>query len=261
MKFAAIQHDIVWEDGPATQAHVEPLITQAVAAGARLIVLTEMFATGFSMDPDRVAENPGGPNEQFLITQAAKHGVWLLGSIAQWAPTGMKPAVEDETIRAQNVAVLAAPDGQVHRYVKIHPFTYGGDKEHYRGGDQFLTVDVEGVRVSVFICYDLRFADEFWQRADDTDLYVVPANWPQRRAEHWRALLKARAIENLAYVLGCNRVGTVGRDVYVGDSAIIDPVGRVLIEASGIETVLVADVDPARVQSTRDRFGFLVDRR
>ncbi|MGX7678201.1 carbon-nitrogen family hydrolase [Jatrophihabitans sp. DSM 45814] len=262
MKVAAIQHDIVWEDGAATRARVAPMIADAAAGGARLIVLSEMYATGFSMDPDRVAEEPGGENEQFLLDQASLHGVWVLGSIAQWARALDSRDVSDNgTRRAVNIAVLAGPTGQTHRYRKIHPFSYAGEHERYDAGTEFLTVTVEGVRVTVFICYDLRFADEFWQLAAGTDVYVVPANWPEPRREHWRALLRARAIENQAYVIGCNRVGKADGLNHSGDSAIIDPLGRVLVEATVAETILSAEVDPAEARRVRDRFPFLPDRR
>jgi predicted amidohydrolase len=262
MRIAAIQHDIVWEDGAATRARITPLIDQAAAAGARLVVLTEMYATGFSMNPDRVAEEPGGPNEKYLLDQAARHGLWLLGSIAQWAVADPDtPGAEHENRRAQNVAVLAGPNGQLHRYAKIHPFSYAGEHRHYRAGTEFLTVTVEDLRVSVFICYDLRFADEFWALAPATDLYVVVANWPEPRREHWRALLRARAIENQAYLMGVNRVGTGDEIRYTGDSVILDPLGRPLAEASLTETVLVCEADPGEVKRVRDRFPFLADRR
>jgi predicted amidohydrolase len=251
MKVAAIQHDIVWEDAAATRKMVEPMIVAAAAGGARLICLTEMYATGFSMRPERIAEDEGGPNEQFLIDQARQHQTWLIASIAQWgADRG-----------ARNNAVLASPEGQVFRYAKIHPFSYAHEHEHYTAGDQFLTVDVEGIRVSVFVCYDLRFANEFWARATETDLYVVPANWPQPRHEHWRALLRARAIENQAYVLGVNRVGSVKELYYSGDSGLIDPLGRTLAEASVAPGVLVADVEAAEVARVRAELPFLADRR
>jgi predicted amidohydrolase len=251
VKVAAIQHDISWEDAPATRAHVAPLIAAAAASGARLVALTEMFATGFSMHPDRIAEDEGGPNEAFLLEQARTHDIHLVASIAQRGADG----------NYRNNAVLAAPDGTVHRYAKIHPFSYAGEHERYAAGDQFLTVDVEGLRVSLFVCYDLRFADEFWAVAADTDLYVVAANWPEARREHWRTLLRARAIENQAYVLGANRVGTVKSAEYVGDSAIIDPMGRVLAEAAVGETVVVADVDADSVKAVRAAFPFMADRR
>ncbi len=251
MKVAAVQHDIVWEDAEATRKRLVPLVAQAAAAGARLIALTEMYATGFSMHPERIAEDEGGPNEQFLGDQAREHGAFVVGSIAQYGPDG----------RARNVAVLAGPDGTLHRYAKIHPFSFAGEHERYAAGREFCTVDVEGLRVSLFVCYDLRFADEFWALARDTDLYVVVANWPVPRREHWRALLRARAIENQAYVLGVNRVGAAKELEHTGDSAIVDPLGNTLGEASLVETVLVTDVSAERVSEVRARFPFLADRR
>lgn len=251
MRIAAIQHDIVWEDSVATRRHVTPLIAQAAASGARLIALTEMFATGFSMRPERIAEDEGGPIEQFLVHQAREHDTHLVASIAQRGGDG----------QFRNNAVFAGPTGLVRRYAKIHPFSYAGEHEHYAAGERHLTVDVDDLRVTLFVCYDLRFADEFWACAPDTDLYVVPANWPEPRREHWRTLLRARAIENQAYVLGVNRVGGVKDLEYRGDSAIIDPMGRVLAEAENGESILLADVDAATVTQTRAMLPFIADRR
>jgi predicted amidohydrolase len=250
MKVAAIQHDIVWEDAEATRRHVAPMIAQAADAGARLITLTEMYATGFSMRPDRIAEDEGGPNETFLLEQAAEHDSYLIASIAQRGQDG----------KYRNNAVLAGPDGTVRRYAKIHPFSYAGEHEHYAAGDRHVTVEVDDLRVTLFVCYDLRFADEFWARAHDTDLYVVPANWPQARRSHWRALLRARAIENQAYVCGTNRVGTAKSTPHAGDSVLLDPLGEVLAEGGAEEAVLVADMSPATVSAIREQFPFLVDR-
>jgi predicted amidohydrolase len=251
MKVAAIQHDIVFEDAGATMAHVTPKIAEAAAAHARVIVLTEMFATGFSMCPERIAEDEGGPSEQFLVDQAREHDAWLIASIAQRGTDG----------RYRNNAIVAGPDGAVSRYSKIHPFSYAHEHEHYAAGAEHLTVDIDGLRVTVFICYDLRFADEFWERAPGTDVYVVPANWPEARRNHWRTLLRARAIENQAFVVGVNRVGAAQQVAHVGDSAIIDPLGRTLAEASIGETVLVADISAETVATVRTNFPFLADRR
>jgi predicted amidohydrolase len=251
MRVAAIQHDIVWESPEQTRDHVRPMIAKAAADGARLIVLTEMFATGFSMQPERIAEEEGGPNERFLLEQAAEHDAHLIASIAQRGADG----------NYRNNAVLAHPDGRVVRYAKIHPFSYAGEHERYTAGTSHCTVDVEGLRVSLFVCYDLRFADEFWALAQDTDVYVVPANWPSPRHEHWRALLRARAIENQAYVVGVNRVGTVKDLPHSGGSAIIDPLGVTLAGDPEGEAVLVADIDPVTVQHVRRTFPFLADRR
>ena len=106
-----------------------------------------------------------------------------------------------------NTLLLAGPQGQLHRYRKLHPFSFAGEHEHYAAGTELLQVELLGLRCSFFICYDLRFANEFWSLAENTDLYVVVANWPARRREHWTSLLRARAIENQAYVAGVNRVG------------------------------------------------------
>jgi len=250
MKVAAIQHTVVFEDAAATHAHVAPLIAQAAAEGARLIILTEMFATGFSMHPERIAEDEGGPSEQFLRTQARDHDAYLIASIAQRGSDG----------KFRNNAIVASPDGTMERYAKIHPFSYAREHEHYAAGEKFLTVALDGVRTSVFICYDLRFADEFWGRALETDLYVVPANWPEPRREHWRALLRARAIENQAYVIGVNAVGTIDSITYSGDSLIVSPLGDV-IDGGQSENVFYGEVAPETVAAVRAKFPFLADRR
>ena len=130
-----------------------------------------------------------------------------------------------------------------------------------RAGTEFVTVAVGGVRLSLFVCYDLRFSDEFWGLAPDTDAYLVVANWPAKRRLHWSTLLRARAIENQAYVVGVNRVGSGGGLDYSGDSAIIDPLGEILATGAGGETILFADIDTDHVASTRDHFRFLQDRR
>ena len=256
MRVAAIQHDIAWCDREANFAHLAPLITGAAAAGARLILLSETFSTGFATDRDDLGEPEGGPSSQFLSEQARLHGVWIGGSCPEIAADA--PA-DDQ--RPYNTLVLVAPDGTQHRYRKIHPFTYGGETKHFRAGDQFVTVDVEGLRVTLFVCYDLRFADEFWQRADDTDVYLVPANWPEARRLPWMALLQARAIENMAYVVGCNRVGSGNGLAYCGDSRIIDPLGEILASASQTESILLTEISAERVAEVRDRFRFLQDRR
>jgi predicted amidohydrolase len=257
MKVAAVQHDTVWEDPDANYTRVAPMIADAAAEGARLVVLTEMYSTGFSADTEKISEPVGGPSARFLADQAIAQNVWVCGSLPERA---------DRADRPFNRLVLAGPGGELHRYSKIHPFTYSGEHERFASGDKHLTVDVEGVRVSLFVCYDLRFADEFWALAHDTDCYVVVANWPAPRREHWRTLLRARAIENQAYMIGVNRVGRGGGLDYAGDSAIIGPFGEELAVApaenhTGVETILYADVDPARVDEVRTKYPFLQDRR
>ncbi len=251
MRIALVQHDIAWADREANFAALSPRISSAAASGARLVLLTEMFSTGFVVDRDDIGEPEGGPSGTFLARMAADNGVWVGGTCPETAPDDPRP---------WNSFVLAAPDGTVHRYHKMHRFAFGGENVHFRPGNYSLTVDVEGVRVSMFVCYDLRFADDFWHLAPDTDLYLVPANWPESRREHWLALLRARAIENQAYVAGCNRVGAGGGLIYAGDSRIFDPLGRVVAGADGTECTVIADVDPTTVRDVRARFPFMSDR-
>jgi predicted amidohydrolase len=227
-------------------------VAAAAAAGAKLVVLPEMFACGFSMATERIREDPGGPSTRFLEHQARQHDVWICGSV---------PEVPLGEARPYNTLVLASPHGQVVRYRKIHPFSFAREHEHYGAGSDHITVDVEGLRCSLFVCYDLRFADEFWGRAEQTDAYIVVANWPERRRVHWTTLLQARAIENQAYVVGVNRVGHGNGLDYSGDSRIVDPWGEVLAAAAGGETMLIADVRPGVVRDAREKFPVLKDRR
>jgi predicted amidohydrolase len=252
VKVAAIQHDIVWERPEENHARLAPRIAEAAASGARLVALTEMYATGFSMAAERIAEPVDGPSAQFLAAQARDAGAWVCGSIPTRDGGGLPT----------NRFVLAGPGGELRHYDKLHPFSYAGEHEHYRSGDGTITVDIEGVRVTPFVCYDLRFADDFWAEAAGTDLFVVVANWPAARSVHWQTLLRARAIENQAYVLGVNRVGRGGEIDYRGDSAIIDPFGEMLaVAAPEVEQTITAEVDPARVADVRARYPFLRDRR
>jgi len=250
VRIAAVQHDIVWEDREANFDRLAPQVARAVGAGAELVLLTETFSTGFSMTPG-IGEPEGGPSSQFLAAQAAEHGVWVAGTC---------PEIDTDGELPYNSFVLAGPDGTAHRYRKLHPFA--SERDRFRSGEGPVTVQVGDLRVTPFICYDLRFADVFWQAGPGTDVFLVPANWPSARRHHWTTLLQARAIENQAYVVGGNRVGTAGDGTeHTGDSRIVSPMGELLATASGVETIVVADVDPAEVAATRDRFRFLADRR
>jgi predicted amidohydrolase len=252
VRIAAVQHDIVWEDRDANFDRLAPQVRRAVGAGAELVLLTETFSTGFSMTPG-IGEPEDGPSARFLAAQAAEHGVWVGGSCPEILAGDDLP---------HNCFVLAGPDGSAHRYRKLHPFTHAGEHERFRAGSEPVTVEVGGLRITPFICYDLRFADVFWRAAPTTDVYLVPANWPSPRRNHWRTLLEARAIENQAYVVGCNRVGTAGDGTeHSGDSRIVSPMGELLATAAGVETIVLADVDAAEVTAARDRLKFMDDRR
>ena len=252
MKIAAIQSDIVWEQPAANFTALRPQIAAAAAAGARLVVLPEMYACGFSMDTSRICEPPGGPSTQFLVEQARAHGAWICGSLPERAPGRERP---------HNTLVLSSPAGELTRYRKIHPFTFAREHEHYDAGDRFVTVEIEGLRCTLFVCYDLRFADEFWATATRTDAYIVVANWPKKRRLHWSTLARARAIENQAYVVAVNRVGVGGGLEYSGDSVVHDPWGETLVSAAGQPTTLLAELDPAVVADARAKFPVLADRR
>ncbi len=251
MRVTAIQHDIVWEDAAATRAHVQPQVAAAAASGARLIVLTEMFATGFSARTDRTAEPVDGPTVTWMQERAAEHDAWIAGSVVVLDPGQERPT---------NSLLVAGPRGTLDRYDKIHRFRYGGEDDQFRPGSRDVIVELEGVRWSLSVCYDLRFADQYWRVAPDVDAYLVVANWPAARRSHWQALLSARAIENQAYVVAANRVGSGGGLDYAGDSRIIDPLGETLAAGAKAETLVTADVEASVVAEVRSSLPFLPDR-
>ena len=259
MRIALLQTDIVWEDPEANYARLEPWLRAAVEAGAHLVVLPEMYACGFSMNTRIVQEPWDGPSVRFLRDRAAEYGVWIAGSVPE-----LPEDPPSRKARPFNTLVLAGPGGETHRYRKIHPFTHAGEDRHYDAGTETVTVEIpcgdELFRTTLFVCYDLRFADLFWDVAEETDLYVVVANWPSARRRHWQTLLAARAIENQAFVAGVNRVGTGDGLDYDGDSAVLDPMGELLATAAGGETMLLADLDLGRVARVRKELPFLPDR-
>ena len=252
LRVAAVQHDIAWEDRDTTLAALVPRVSAAVSAGAGLVVLTEMFATGFSMATHRTAEPVDGATVGWMREQATAHGVHLAGSLALEDPDRELPT---------NTLVVVGPDGHLQRYDKLHPFSYAGEHERFAAGEQPVIAEVAGLRLGLSVCYDLRFANFYWPQAPAVDAYLVVANWPAARREHWRCLLRARAIENQAYVVGVNRVGEGGGLAYAGDSAIIDPRGETLVSAAQAPTLLLADLDPAVVAEVRSQLPFLADRR
>lgn len=258
MRVAVVQHDISWCDREANFRRLEEFVEEAARNEAEFVLLSETFSTGFAVEDGRFAEPQDGPSSQFLKSMALRHGLWIGGSCPE-IPLG--DGVDQDDPRPANTFVLAGADGTVHRYRKIHPFTFGGEDTHVRPGTDLVTVNIDGIRMSLFVCYDLRFSDEFWNVARETDVYLVPANWPESRREHWMTLLRARAIENQAYVIGCNRVGEGGGLVYAGDSCVIGPFGEELAVAQSGESILYAEVSSEEVARVRDRFRFLQDRR
>ncbi len=252
MRVALVQFDVRWESPAENYLRTERHIQEAAACGARLVLLPEMFATGFSMRPERIAETTDGATHAFLSAVAADLGIHIIAGVATTVPGVERP---------ENRAVHVSPAGIQESYAKIHPFSFAGEEQHYGAGTRVATWHIEGLRVTPFICYDLRFPEPFRLAADDTDLYVVIANWPERRRYHWQTLLRARAIENLAYVAGVNRVGEGEGLHYAGDSALISPWGEALVSAAEGESVLLADVSPGVVAQARANFPALHDRR
>ncbi len=243
----------MWEDARATTAALGRPVAVAADGGARLVVLGEMFSTGFTMDAGRIAEGPEGPSTTFLVEAAARHGVWICGSV---------PLRDTDDERPANAFTIAGPDGRVVRYAKRHPFRFGGEHEHYRAGSERLIVHLGDLRVAPVVCYDLRFSDAFWPLAPDVDAYVVVASWPAARAAAWRVLCQARAIENQAWVLAVNRVGPDGNGVpHRGDSAVYDPRGEVVAHLAHQPGVVWAEVDAESVRSFRATFPAITDRR
>ena len=248
MKVAAIQHDIVWENPEENFTHLSPLIEKAAGKGARLIVLSELFSTGFSMNTSYISEPPDGPSTDFLVKHAKELGVWVCGSA---------PIRTSGNDLPYNCLVLVNPDGDVLTYKKKHLFTFAGEDQHYADGSLPLTINIEGTRCTFFVCFDLRFAPDFWDLAPTTDLFVVVANWPEARRDHWKSLLKARAIENQSYVLGVNRVGEGDGLTYSGDSRLLSPLGEILIEAENYQThTLFCEIEPSSVAEIRSAFPF-----
>ncbi len=247
---AGVQPDIAWEQPDANLRQADEAVARAAADGARLVVLPEMFATGFSMNAPAMARH-ADPIGRWLAEAARRHGVWVLAGLA--VPGEARP---------RNEARLVDPEGQLRAaYHKVHPFTLAREHEHFEAGGALATVEVEGVRVTPLVCYDLRFPELFRAAAARTDLFVVVANWPEARRAHWRALLHARAIENQAYVLGVNRVGEGDRLRYVGDSVLHDPLGEAVATAAAQPGRVQGVVDAAVVRDVRARYSFLADRR
>ena len=252
MNVVALQFDIAWEDKRANFDTVRNLLLQAAPATGSLVALPEMFATGFSMNVTKVADSYGGEVEQFLGELARQFKVWLVAGAAMKARDG----------RARNKALVFSPDGElVAFYAKMRPFTLGGEADHYTAGERPITFRWADCTVAPFICYDLRFPELFRQAAADhhPELFVVIANFPEKRIQHWVTLLQARAIENQAYVVGVNRIGTDPYYTYPGRSLIISPQGAILADAGEREQVLAAAIDPQVATSWRRDFPALAD--
>jgi len=255
MRIACGQFDIAWEDKPANYRRVAALARGARLEHGTLLLLPEMFATGFSMNVAATAEPLEGPTAQFLSELAKEHRLHVVGgAVIADAATG----------RPRNEALAFDPDGKLSaHYAKVYPFSPSRENEYHAAGERVVPFEWSGSRVSAAVCYDLRFPELFRRSAaDGAEVLPVIANWPVAREAHWTTLLRARAIENQAYVAGCNRVGRDGNGlVYSGRSQVIDFRGDVLADAGGEETVIAANVDPPALRDYRRSLPFLADMR
>lgn len=256
MRIHAVQMDIAWEDRPANHARARALIETTDVRPGDLVVLPEMFDTGFSMNTAATAQPADRPSDTFLASLARTTGAAILAGIV--SPPTDPPADP----RPANEALLMGPEGEIARYRKTRGFTPAGEHERFVQGDGFRLAEWGGMKIAPFICYDLRFPELFRPAAfAGAELIAVVANWPARRSEHWVRLLQARAIENQCYVLGVNRCGADPALSYDGRSALFDPLGACVFELDGTEQVKTAEIDPEAVRKWRADFPALADAR
>ncbi len=253
MKIVAVQLDAVWEDKPANHAKVRELLQAADVAAGSLIILPEMYDTGFSMDVQATAQEDDRGSERFLQELASDFNSAVMAGVVGPILNG----------QASNEAVVFAPGAkELARYRKMQPFTPSGEDTHYGHGDSHVIFEWGGVRVSPFICYDLRFPEIFRPAArDGAELITLIACWPEKRSEHWVRLLQARSIENQAFVVGVNRCGTDPQFSYDGRSAAFDPQGVSLFEADAAQQVLTCDIEAQIARDWRAAFPALRDMR
>jgi omega-amidase len=247
-RVSIVQQALAWQDAAANRDSCAKAMAP-LAGQTDLVVLPEMFTTGFTMQPEKYAEAANGPTREWLRAQAKSLDAMVGGSVA----------VHDQG-RHFNRFLLATPDGAMYHYDKRHLFSIGGEHRHYCPGARAQLIEWRGVRLCPLICYDLRFPVFSRRRPGlDYDLLIYVASWPDPRREHWVTLLKARAIENLAYCAGVNRVGDDPAHHYAGDSAVLDYMGRPLVELGDQAGVATATIDVEALRQWRDKFPAHLD--
>lgn len=252
MNIVAVQFDLAWEDRPSNFESVRRLLSVAAVQPGSLIVLPEMFATGFSMEVDAVAETAKSGTEKFLSSLAWQYQSHVIGGLV---------SKDQSSGKGRNELAVYDPAGRpVALYQKNYTFSYAAESDYYQRGESLALFKWNDFTVCPVICYDLRFPELFRAAVrEGADLFTVSANWPDPRIHHWKTLLDARAIENLACVVGVNRIGSDPKFSYSGCSRIVDHHGRTLVEADDTETALTASLDFADLRAWRDEFPALAD--
>lgn len=248
MKTALIQSSLYWESPKQNRDYFEQQIN-TIDQDVDLIVLPEMFTSGFTMNPSSVAETMQGETMMWLKSLAKARKTAITGSL-----------VVKENNNFYNRMVFVFPSEEIQFYDKKHLFTLAGEDKVYTSGVQKIIVDYLGWKICLQVCYDLRFP-VFSRNSEDYDLLIYVASWPKIRTNAWDALLKARAIENMCYAIGVNRVGEDNNGYqYIGHSQAIDFRGNYIVEPTESESILFAELDKEKMLQTRQKLGFLNDR-
>lgn len=249
MRITTVQSSLVWENIEANLQSFEKKIA-GLNSQTDIIVLPEMFTTGFTMNPERVAESFGNSKTiEWMKSMAAKLGAAICGSI-----------IISEAGNYFNRFIWATPEGEIQHYDKRHLFTLAGEHIPFSAGNQKLIIEYKGWKICPMVCYDLRFP-AWCRNLEDFDLQIFVANWPNKRSHHWKSLLLARAIENQCYVVGVNRVGKDSNDlVYAGDTSIIDYAGKIQYQKTIDEEVTTVELSKEKLINFRSKLNFLADR-
>lgn len=249
--FSLIQCHLFWEDKASNLNMLEEKIA-SINTKTEIVVLPEMFSTGFSMQPEKFAENMQGECIEWMKKIASKYRIILTGSL-----------MIEENGEFYNRLIWMQPNKQFGFYNKRHCFAYANEHEHYSPGNSRLIVSVNGWKINLQICYDLRFpvwARQANQNNTEYDILLYVANWPKKRNHAWKTLLTARAIENQCYVIGVNRVGTDGNNIiYSGDSMVVDALGEILYHKEDVENVFTITLSKNNLNQIRTKFPFLKD--
>jgi predicted amidohydrolase len=249
MEIVLCQMDCVWEDRSASHVRAAELLAQASPNPGSMIVLPETFSTGFSMNLKATCQTSAREDEAFLADLAKKYSSTVIGGVVSPAPNG----------KGYNQSVAFAPDGNLlARYSKLQPFTPGGEGECHTPGDEVVLFSAGGFTVAPLICFDLRFPEHARTAAKQgANLLVYIACWPMIRYHHWLTLLQARAIENLAFVIGVNRTGKDPETRYNGRSVVVSPHGHIIADAGEQERVISARIDAKDAEQWRADFPVL----